>query len=371
MTTSLSPIKCFLLEYGFHNYTNGPCCHVPSFDVGSYQQLKKDPRYIEIKQSMDSGQWHRDCSDCQSIESSSDGKLLSKRQMWAPWFDQVEDLDSRDLTVLFFDTGKLCNLACRSCSPYCSSSWVKEWNQMHAVPRQIQQYQTFDRKSLDLEKQSFQHLRFLELLGGEPLYNLDSYGVMQRAIQETNNQCMISIATNGMFFPDLAKYPWFQDNSNILIIFSIDAVGPAAEFIRTGSNWSRIQDNIKKYQDLGVKLGHHVTHSVLNLFELDHINHWRIEQGFTECELLTIVNEPAHLSFSVLTDREKDKICQYLSSRYGRYLIPSIEKSVFDPVLREKFLKFMAHTQAYHGLDWQEYLPELYRMISDTTVDFS
>lgn len=339
---------------------------MPAFEVGSYQQLKKDTRYIEIKQSMDSGQWHRDCSECQTIEASSaDSNLSSKRQIWAPWFDLVDDVDSRDLTVLFFDTGKLCNLACRSCSPYCSSSWVKEWNQMNSVPQHVQQYQIFDRKALDLEKQSFRHLRFLELLGGEPLYNLDSYGVMQRAIQETNNQCMISIATNGMFFPDLDKYPWFQDNPNILIIFSIDAVGPAAEFIRTGSNWSRIQDNVKKYQDLGVKLGHHITHSVLNLFELDHINDWRIQQGFAKCDLLTIVNEPRHLSFSVMTDEEKHRVCQYLSGRHGRYLVPAIQQSEFDPALRAKFLEFMGHTKAYHGLDWQQYLPDLYQLMVD------
>lgn len=340
-----------------------------SFEVTSYRQLKEDPRYIEIKQTMDSGQWHADCAECRAIEESTvDDKQLSKRQMCAPYYDTVGELGSRDLTILFFDTGKLCNLACRSCSPELSSSWIKEWNMIHPET----QYRSIPvKKTLELDNQSFRDLRVLELLGGEPLYNLDSYGVMQRVIEETNNQCVIYIATNGMIFPDLDKYPWFRNNTNIQFILSIDAVGPAAEFIRTGSDWAKIRDNVDKYRAIGSRLGYHVTHSVLNLFELDRINDWRIAHGFIESKLLTVVNYPGYLSFAVLTQREKDDVCRYLSERYGKYLVPVIEKSEFNPELREQFLKFMIHTKNYHGLDWQTCLPELYQLMSSTTVDFS
>jgi hypothetical protein len=186
---------------------------------------------------------------------------------------------------------------------------------------------------------------------------------MHRVIEETDNQCMIAITSNGTIFPDLKRYPWLQNNPNIVITISVDAVGRAAEFIRTGTDWTRVEKNVKRFQDIGLTVGYHVTHSVLNLFELDAVESWRIANDMPPCQLLTVVSHCDHLSFAVLTPEEKHEVCRYLSDRHGRFLIPYIQSSSYDSRQRKKFEDFMCHTQKYHGLDWRDYLPDLWRLL--------
>lgn len=361
------PIQCLLLDHGFHNYTNGPCCHTGHFDVKSYKDLHKHPVYIEIKQTMDRGRWHAQCGECSNVESKiyqSESKYASKRQIWSDLYRDLEQQGSRDLTILSYDVGKLCNLACRSCSPTHSSSWVKEWDHLHHLPNnKVTDYNEW-RKPMDLANQSFRHLKSLELLGGEPLYNAESYQIMHRVIEETDNQCVINITSNGTIFPNLDLYPWFKNNPMIVITFSIDGVGPAAEFIRTGTNWSKFTNNVKKYQDIGVGVGYHVTHSVLNLFELDKIEAWRVENNLPECKVITVVSDVQKLSFSILTNQEKQRVCAYLNDHYGKFLVPHIESADFSSKHRQDFLNYMNHTFYYHHMDWKEYLPDLYNFMS-------
>lgn len=358
------PIQCLLLDHGFHNYTMGPCCHTSNFAVRSYQELHEHPVYIEIKQVMSQGQWHAECGECANIESKqTDGTPASKRQMMASrYLDLQQQTGDRDLTFLCYDVGRLCNLACRSCSPLHSSSWVKEWNHIHSHSKHYDSSPS----PIDLSAQSFRDIRSLDLLGGEPLYMPETYEIMRRAIEETGNQCMITINSNGTIFPDLDRYPWFQNNPMIIITFSIDAIGPAAEFIRTGTNWTRVENNIRRYLDIGVGVGYHVTHSLLNLFELDAIENWREQLGLPICKILTVVSNQPKLTFQVLTELEKQRICAYLQDRHGRFLIPYIQASVYDPALRHDFLDFMEHTKAYHGLDWREALPDLWQLMHAT-----
>jgi sulfatase maturation enzyme AslB (radical SAM superfamily) len=220
------------------------------------------------------------------------------------------------------------------------------------------------RRHMDLSAQSFRDLRSLELLGGEPLYNPESYEVMRRAIEESNNQCVINITSNGTIFPDLNRYPWFRNNPMIVITFSVDAVGPAAEFIRTGTNWSRVENNIRRYQDIGVGVGYHITHSVLNLYELDAIEHWRQQLRLPQCKVATVVSGEPKLTFAILNHEEKQSVCSYLTNGHGQWLVPYIQAAVHEPTHREDFFKFMAHTKRYHGLDWKHHLPDLWQLMA-------
>lgn len=361
------PIHCLLLDNGFHNYTNGPCCHTTNFDVTSYQDLHRHPAYIEIKQTMSQGQWHTQCAECANVESKqSDSARASKRQIWSNLHrDLQHQPGNRGLTILSYDVGKLCNLACRSCSPTHSSSWVKEHNHMYGIVQVNAVDYDAGRRTMNISAQSFRDLKSLELLGGEPLYNPESYEIMRRVIEETDNQCVINITSNGTIFPDLDRYPWFRDNPMIVITFSVDAIGPAGEFIRTGTNWTRFENNIRRYQDIGVGVGYHVTHSVLNLFELDRLEQWRNQHRLPPCKVVTVVSNAPRLSFAVLTDKEKQTICSYLANRHGQFLIPYLESSTFNADHRQDFFNFMAHTAGYHQLDWKHALPDLWQLMNE------
>jgi uncharacterized Fe-S cluster-containing radical SAM superfamily protein len=308
---------------------------------------------------MDQGKWHPECSDCMKIESDPQYRNLSKRMLWNSYYGLATS-GTEGLIALIMDTGNLCNLACRTCGPYLSSSWVKEYE--HFNKNKTWSIQLDSR--LKIESWDLKNLRYLELLGGEPFHNPKTFDIINRVIRETDNQCLISIITNGTIFPDINKYEWFINNNKIHLVVSVDAIGKPVEFIRTGSNWEKISQNVRKYLDLGITVGYHPTHSILNLFEIDKIEQWRIDNGIGDCPLLTIVNDPQYLDFSVLTDREKQKVCDYLSTRTGRYLIPYIEAETHSVGNRKEFFELMDRTKHYHALDWREYLPELYSLLA-------
>jgi hypothetical protein len=36
----------------------------------------------------------------------------------------------------------------------------------------------------------------------------------------------------------------------------------------------------------------------------------------------------------------------------------------FSDDLRSRFFDYMAHTKTYHGMDWQDHLPDLYNLMT-------
>jgi len=365
-TSDCDALDCVLLDHGFHTYTNGPCCFTNGFKPGvkSYHELKQYPLYLEIKQTMQQGQWHSACHTCRDTETlHHDLDNCSKRQQTLKSYGHtVRQHSDQDLVFLSYDVGSLCNLSCRSCHPYLSSSWLKEWSKVKPMVAQ-DSYQYSIRPPADLSHHNLQNLRFLEILGGEPFYNPRCFEIIQKVIEATDNQCDIYVTTNGTVFPDIEQYPWFKNNAKIRITLSIDAVGVEAEFVRTGTNWARLEHNVARYHDLGIQLGGHITHSVLNMFEKDKILDWCHQHDVTLSDVLTLVTNRPCLTYAVLTDSERRAVCDWLINTKDHRIIPHIQAARFDAHSRQQFFEFMAHTKLYHGLDWQHSLPQLWRLM--------
>ena len=273
---------------------------------------------------------------------------------------------------LIVNTGPLCNLQCRTCSPWLSSSWIKEYNQLPS------EFQIFG-KSLNLEKvktwpgQYYQFndelscVRELGLIGGEPMYNADSYNLLEKVYHATNGNTTITFTTNGTILFDNKKYPWLNKFKSIVLIVSLDASGQASNFIRTGSTWSTIEKNIQEYIKMpNIRVEYHPTYSVLNIFEIDRLKKWAESIGIVATNEITYVEHPRHFSYNILTDVEKITAVEYLTS-VGQYTVANrVTESTFEPKERSKFIKLMEHTKTYHDLDWKDYLPELYNLLNKT-----
>lgn len=367
----MTRLRCFHFEHAFDSRTGGPCCYLEIPGARTTDLMRSHPIYQEIKQQFDRGSWHEDyCQRCRTIEQAQipGSTALSKRQSVASWPDRP-GVPAGALRMLTVDTGRLCNIQCRSCNPYLSSSWIDEYNKMplelkrsnhHSISLKVWPHNAYDYTDED-----FSNLEFVDLLGGEPMYNTEAFGIVQRILEATKGDCTLCFTTNATIRLDIDRHKWLKEFRQIHLILSIDAVGPAAEFIRTGCRWETVERNIDHYISMpNVQIEYHPTYSVLNLFEINALRKWMTKAGIGATPETTYVEHPAYLSYDILDDDERAIVVDYLRSHEIDDICDMVSRGVYQADLRSKFHTFMTHTKRYHQLDWGECLPELYSLLN-------
>lgn len=372
------PIKCFYFDHAYDQAAPGPCCYLSIDGATNFKDLHQHPKYIEIKQNFEQGKWTDSyCDKCKNLEQINDSTNISKRQSGLHLYTtyQVTNNDVDKLYQLTVDTGRYCNIQCRSCNPYSSSSWIPEW--LYMSQHNITNLNNWREYSLIKNKKTwpttyydqsddFSNVKTVSLLGGEPLYNQDTLvNILQKILDSAGPACLITINTNATISYSAIKI--LKEFKRIVLILSIDAVGKAAEFIRTGCNWENVNTNILEYKkSLNIDLLYHPAYSILNLFEFVKLRDWFTDLNIPETSETTVVTTPAYLNYSILNDTEKVKVLKYLKENNLNFIYELIKNSVYNENDRKIFFNFMEHTKSYHQLDWREYLPELYALMGDS-----
>ena len=381
----MTPLKCFHLDHGYSSLTSSPCCQVEIPDnrsssgniIDSFSTLHKNKHYIEIKQSMDQGIWHDLCNTCRVVEAQKSDTLSYRQHSLHKYHKPAYNVND-GLIDIQLAPGYLCNIQCRSCTPALSSSWINESRDMpatlaapgtqhHAMKNDIKfsTIKVLPSPVYDYTKDDWSSVKYASFVGGEPIYNPEFYVQLKKLFTETNGLAVISFATNGTIALDLTKHPWIADFKNIQVNFSIDSIGSSAEFIRTGTVWSKVEKNIQFYKSMNIDTAYHMTNSVLNILETNRTIDYLESMNIRSSKLVTHVIDPVYLNYSVLTENEKLKIVEQIRGTNADYIISALADCEHNPDNRSKFFLFMEHTKNYHGMDWKDYLPDLYNIMNE------
>jgi MoaA/NifB/PqqE/SkfB family radical SAM enzyme len=198
---------------------------------------------------------HPACQQCWDCE---DADIESTRQAFNKKLKDVEVLESQP-RIMIVKPGNLCNNACRSCNAHTSSMW---YNTDYALDNQgktfkeylnfFQRHKTAYSNNKLLEKRWAEwedNIIFWDMYGGEPLIIPLFWKTLDQALaSSTAKQKNFHLHTNGMVYKDdlVEKLSKFKGGH---IGFSIDAVGAKNDYIRNGSKWEDILDNLRKYMD--------------------------------------------------------------------------------------------------------------------------
>lgn len=241
-----------------------PCCvwkidnnwqqqnQLPTVDLANWHTSQS---VINIQQSLTQDQWPTSCSDCARIESHgrSDSMRVNGNSAYAHY-------DANDIT-LEIRPGNTCNFACQTCWPEASSRVA----QYHSQAGLIDIKNINSRRITDFEfLLPIRHrIRDVVLLGGEPFYD--------KACREFLAWAQQNLSANLTMFTNGSMIDWdFLSNyqGRITLVFSIDAAGHAAEYVRMGTVWLDVWSNYQRAKAM-VNTRVNITTSVYNYHHLE------------------------------------------------------------------------------------------------------
>jgi MoaA/NifB/PqqE/SkfB family radical SAM enzyme len=241
--------------------------------------------------------------------------------------DQAWTRDAKPLMFLDLKLGNICNLKCRICGSWSSSTFATE-ELANLGPDQNKKnsfhYTMLKAGAWPRENPVFwselahiaDQIRYLEFTGGEP-FMIEEHFELLRSLVSAGLAPNIEIHynTNGTQWPKdaLAVWKYFK---TVEIAFSIDDVGARFEYQRTNAVWLEVVENIAKFRELrnhapNIQLQVCSTVNVFNVCYLEELSHW-IEQQKFDYVYWNMMHEAYYFSISTLPAEAKRVISQRL-----------------------------------------------------------
>ena len=295
--------------------------------------IRRSTYMQQIRQQFINAQQPSECNRCWSEEAAgrTSKRMHSLIRLDQILKDQVVWTDNaKDLLFVDLKLGNICNLKCRICGSWSSSSYATEElkfttkeqkkSSFHyemlahgAWPRSNTQFWQ------DLYANASQ-IRYLEFTGGEPFMIREHFDFLEYLVgQGLSNNIEIHYNTNGTIVPDNAEL--WNNFKHVEIAFSVDDVGARYEYQRSGAKWDDVNHNIDRFIDLAhqsqgvISLQICCTINVFNVFYLEQIAQW-IEPRLEEFDFVywNMLHDAPEFCISNLPASAKQSIAQRLSS---------------------------------------------------------
>lgn len=369
---------CLALWNGVKTENNGlvrPCCvFEPQEKFYSVSDIQTSEYYNNVRARMLAGESISECNKCWLQEQ---GNVTSLRMVMNQDIIGVKNVPEKTLknlkntkTVLAeVSIGNRCNFQCSMCSPGYSSLIYNKFNKNRANEFVVEYAESesdhMDHKNNtkfrdDRFKQLKQvlaqsSLKTLKLLGGEPLLENELIKILRN--HKTKQKLKLYFTTNGSVNFDVLSD--LLDYRAVYITVSLDGFGIHNDYIRRGSKWSEIENNILKFKERlpnNFSINAHTTLQALNANTIYQLIDWcqanDISQTFYRLQW------PDYMS------------CDILDEDYIRSVVPDVIKDYalsndYKHELRKKFLRYIDFYENDFDLKLKNVNPELYERIKD------
>ena len=263
-------IECKILKLGLNFDMSGmvqPCNQLLGYYLQDenkrhYNVLTDDPKEIwnskHRKQLIDDHAndiRHPACQQCWDCE---DADIESTRQRFNKELKDVEILEDQ-ARIMVVKPGNLCNNACRSCNAHTSSMWYKTDYALDDQGKTFKEYlKSFDRhktayndnEMLDKRWAEWEdNIIFWDMYGGEPMIIPLFWRILDQALASaTVKEKTFNVHTNGMVYKE-SYVDMVSKFKSAHIGFSIDGIGEKNDYIRYGSKWKDIINNLTNYMN--------------------------------------------------------------------------------------------------------------------------
>ena len=282
-----------------------PCCLADdeiTDDNGRKYNLNDDSlieihncTYMEkLREQFLNGEQPKTCRKCWDEEKvGRTSKRMNTLTRLRPIIEEHKswEIHSKELQFLDLKLGNICNLKCRICGSWSSSTFAGEeikfahdtsyhrnMNKQGAWPRTTNSFwQELDFLASDI--------RYLEFTGGEPFMIKEHFEFLQRLVdKKIAKNIEIHYNTNGTQWPEEYVDIWTHFK-HVEIAFSIDNIGARFEYERSNAKWDDVQHNIVRFINLrenapNISLQLCTTINVYNVLYLHDIVNWEHFKDF-------------------------------------------------------------------------------------------
>jgi len=320
-----------------HTYPTGetwPCCHaemavgpVGTTKEHSLVELANSERMRQLRLDMLEENKNSYCTRCYEQEEAgffSGRKSANKHH--GHHINRVAQTDLNtgmfaDFNMIYWDVrfSNLCNLKCRSCGHIFSSQWYKDQIALAGpeYAKNNKQLNYAGKFETDLLEQVLEHIDYVEQIyfaGGEPLVMDEHYAILEELVKRGRTDVRLIYNTNftQLKLKNKSALEYWKLFPNVSIGASLDAMEQHAEYIRAGTKWTDVEQNI---QDLRRECPHvdfyiSCTLSIFNALHITSFHRSWVDKGyiFPQDFNVNILQDPAHYRIDIATPEYKDLI---------------------------------------------------------------
>ena len=268
--------------------------------------------------------------------------------------NQAWTVDAKPLMFLDLKLGNICNLKCRICGSWSSSTFATE-ELANIGPDEDRKsnhhYQMLRQGAWPRENPTFwneidqvsDQIRYIEFTGGEPFMIQEHFDMLQSLVHRgLAGNIEIHYNTNGTQWPEQAEEIW-QYFRHVEVAFSIDDVGARFEYQRSNAVWSQVCENITRFRAmrerlLNMSLQVCCTVNVFNVLYLDQVAAWIGQQDF-DFVYWNMMHDAYYFCIATLPEMAKLEISKRLS------------EAVMDERTRQEFDQIQKFMMAGNSLD--------------------
>lgn len=234
------------------NGTISRCGHMvnpPQFQ--NLDDLNNSQWLTLVKKQFENNQWPSECRRCQQTEIASNTSIR---------INSIS-LDALETTDDYLQVGgvldNICNAACLTCSPGCSTRIGSLHGKNFTVVNNLDRF-------FDLPQDKILHL---DISGGEPSYSKNYKKLLVnlppnlKTLRVNTNCSSVLLELN-----DISK-----KGIEVTVTVSLDGIGKVHELIRWPISWDIFYKNLMQYKSMPVKLNLWTTVNVMNIDDLPNI----------------------------------------------------------------------------------------------------
>ena len=308
--------------------TTRPCClaedEIKDEDGNKYSLMTTDLNVVhnseymrKLRQEFLDGKKPQTCRKCWNEERSG---RTSKRMHTINRLEHIVTdtewtADAKPLVFIDFKLGNICNLKCRICGSWSSSTFAAE--EVRFEGKDSFHYQMLKDGAWPRRNQRFwqdidslmDQVRYLEFTGGEPFMIQEHFDLLQRMVDNgIASNVEIHYNTNGTHYPENAEEIW-KHFKTVEVAFSIDDVDERFEYQRANAIWSEVNDNMDRFEQLrdrntNIQLQVCSTVNVFNVMYLEGLANWIDKRSF-DFVYWNMLHEAYYHSVGTLPERAK------------------------------------------------------------------
>jgi len=315
-------VPCCLTSH--HNYFAG------DLNKQSIEEIWNSKNMKELRKQFLAGEEPKICATCFDREkiTGESGRYYQNKEFSnvIKIIPQITEPDGTvpDMKLMYWDFrfSNLCNYKCRSCGPRYSSSWVPDYKKLGWSLDDADKVTSIgnveNQTNYDFLKDQVKHVQKVYFVGGEPLLMPEHWQTLDLLVENKRFDVKISYNTNCSTLTYGGKNAldyWRQwDEWKIEVWPSIDEIGERAELIRSGTVWSKVEENLKLLTTLdNITIRPGMTIGAWNVRRLPAIIKHLVDIGVVSAKhnyqnfFINLLQHPTHYHVHILPDQYRQE----------------------------------------------------------------